>query len=109
MSSTQPISTIRCPSAGSNPVVSVSRTISRMVGVFLGAAALAKLGHDHLYLLESVLEAFVRHNHEIGFCTFFFVGHLARMQVVELLLGHPRPCQDPLALHRSEEHTSELQ
>src|SRR6185437_13479875 len=99
MSSTQPISTIRCPSAGSNPVVSVSRTISRMIGVFLGAATLAQLGQDHLDLLESVLEALVGHNHKMGFCTLFFIRHLAGMKMVELFLRHARPCQDPLALN----------
>src|SRR5689334_23617943 len=90
---------MRWPSAGSKPVVSVSRTISRMIGIFLGAAALAKLGQNHLHLLESVLEALVRHNHEMGFCTLFFVRHLARMKMVELFFRHPRPCQDPLALN----------
>src|SRR6476661_6185156 len=98
MSSTQPISTTRWPSAGSKPVVSVSRTTSRIFALFLGAPTIAQCGQNHFHLVESVLEALVRHNHEMRFCTLFFVGHLARMQIVEFLGRHAGTRQHPFTL-----------
>ncbi len=41
-----------------------------------------------LHLFESVIQALVGHNHEMGFCTLFCIGHLARQDVVELFRRH---------------------
>ena len=39
--------------------------------------AAAEFGRDPLDLSKSVLQALVRLNHEIGFCTLFSIGYLA--------------------------------
>src|SRR5580693_3362790 len=96
--SKQAISMMRCPSLGSRPVVSVSRTISRIrLPPCLRAAA--KLFRDPTHFRESVVQTLVRLNHEIGFCTLFGVRDLAGMDGLELFHRHARTLQYTHALH----------
>src|SRR5579871_1401885 len=98
---------MRWPSAGSKPVVSVSRTTSRIVLAFLGPPLIAQHREYHFDLIESVREALIGHNHEMGFCTFFFVGHLPRVQIVEFFFRHARTRQHALTLYmgwRADNH-----
>src|SRR5581483_692342 len=115
-SSTQPSSTRRWPWAGSRPVVSVSRTISRIVlPLSLRARRFAASRNDN----ESLSSPFWHLSHlrqnfthlrprrfvslpaihdEIGARALVGVRHLLGQQRVELLLGHARPLHHAGAL-----------
>src|ERR1700722_270731 len=103
--STQPISTSRSPRSGSRPVVSVSRTISRIKFVPGSGESGSPLRHLSS-LLQDVpdscayrLKAIGGIHHEIGAGTLFGVGQLPRENGVELFAGHIVARQDPLALN----------
>src|SRR5215471_15310870 len=92
--STHPISTRRSPRRGSRPVVSVSRTISRMTQNALRSESasplrhLNDLGQNVLDLRAHRIEPVRRIHHEIGALALFAVGHLLGDDGIELLLVH---------------------
>src|ERR1700691_2413800 len=106
--STAPISSTRCPSAGSRPVVSVSRTTSRMAGSTSrqrrGCAH--ELGNDgarHLELAVCV-------DDEMGPAPLIGIRCLARKDGLEFGLGHARARKRARALDggRSAYHDHEI-
>src|SRR6478752_10632539 len=93
--STQPISTRRSPRSGSRPVVSVSRTISRMIQEAVSGGEsgsplrhLNNLGQDVRDLGTHWVESVRRIHHEIGTLALFRVGCLLGDDGVELRLVH---------------------
>src|SRR5580700_11805819 len=122
MSSTQPISTTRCPANGSRPVVSVSSTISRMPtlrGGPFGPPArpmcrrrAAAIPHESpspsrifmhkpqnvAYLRASIVELLRAIHDKVGAPAFLGIRHLLGEKRGELVLGHPRAAEDALAL-----------
>src|SRR5688572_11717144 len=92
----QPISTMRSPPAGDRPVVSVSKTISRMAP--LNTRFEAETSEDRIDLATGLLEAARRIDHIIGPLPLLAVGHLAGEDMVEFLFGHSRSGQHSLAL-----------
>src|SRR6202021_4170042 len=102
--STQPISTSRSPRNGSRPVVSVSRTISRMSTHRRGGESGSAL--RHLNNLGQNVPDSAAHGvktvrgipHEIGALAFFGVRQLSHHDGLESLSGHGAPGEDALAL-----------
>src|SRR6266540_4148648 len=90
MSSIAPISTTRWPCAGSRPVVSVSRMISRM--------SVIRISHERRHnitnLGKGMLGRFRRIHNEIDPGALFFVGHLVGDEGLEFLVGHARTLHD---------------
>src|SRR4051812_27700284 len=97
-SSTQPTSTIRSPLFGSRPVVSVSRTISRMDALFPIRWRRDNL-QDITHLRTGVIETLRGIHHEIGTAAFFCVRYLLGDDGLELLFRHSGPRQSALTLH----------
>src|SRR6267154_5270748 len=102
--STQPISTSRSPRSGSRPVVSVSRTISRISCNRTYDESGSSLRHLSS-LIENVpdsrthrVEAVRSINHEIRTFALFGVGQLPGQDRLELFPGHVVALQDSLAL-----------
>src|SRR5580700_6705906 len=103
--STQPISTNRSPRNGSSPVVSVSRTISRME---YGAAEKGESGSPTLHfssLIQNVansrthwIKTTRRIHYEMRAPSFFGVGHLPCQDRLKLFLGHVGASENSLAL-----------
>src|ERR1700722_5609809 len=106
--STAPISSTRCPSAGSRPVVSVSSTISRMArspsGQRRGRAH--ELGDDGARHLETTPCV----DDEVSPAPFFGIRRLAGKNGLKLGLGHARARQRARALDggRSADHDHEV-
>src|SRR6516164_4322295 len=104
--SMQPISTKRCPCTGSRPVVSVSRTISRIKVSFAGESILSPFHHcanaleNITHLRASVLETFRGIHYKIGARALLSVGNLVGHNGGELLLTHA----GPLDLGRLAQH-----
>src|ERR1700730_18448585 len=109
-SSRQAISTIRWPSDGSRPVVSVSSTISRMLPppprcrgstAPVAPAATAppfKHSDDLGEAPQGRAAAVTGRNDEIGAASLFGIRHLLCEDAGEPLGGHARPPQNPSAL-----------
>src|SRR5690554_947890 len=115
-SSTQPSSITRS-SRGSSPVVSVSKTISRIELPYATLADQAsiseppvnlrvdklrrvpQLPQDVSYVLPRCLYPSACINNEISALLLFSIRHLKRENVLELLLGHAGPRQDAFSLN----------
>src|SRR6478609_5156998 len=100
--STQPISTSRSPRKGSRPVVSVSRTISRMRSK-TGKSESGSSPRHLSSLIQDVadsrayrVEPVRRIHHEIRALALFGVGQLPRQDGVELFIRHVVAGQDAL-------------
>src|SRR6056297_17151 len=91
-SSSAPISTIRSPCSGSNPVVSVSRTISR---IFQPVPYIP----DHILNLPAGILKGVGLDHVVGAAALFGIGHLARADILKRLRAHCAAVQHSLALN----------
>ena len=114
-SSTQPISISRSPFRQSRPVVSVSKTISRMTLVLVRFAAGRKTGASSLPRILSDAKASARRiastsrsaaakpaagiDEEMRPPPLLRIRHLAGEERCEFLLRHARPGQDAGALH----------
>src|SRR5664279_3826654 len=103
--STQPISTSRSPRNGSRPVVSVSRTISRMTTNRKSGESDSPLRHLN-NLGQNVPDSdahgvkTVRGIHyEIRAPAFFGIGRLSRQDRIKHLGGHGASGQNALALN----------
>src|SRR5581483_6409 len=103
-SSTQPTSTRRSPRRGSRPVVSVSRTISRMgsLPTSYGESGsplrhLNDCGQNVLDLRAHGAESAGRIHDEIGALALFSVGHLPGEDGIEFFVIHGPARQHPLA------------
>src|SRR5580692_7709269 len=103
--STQPISTSRSPRSGSRPVVSVSRTISRM-GWQTERDESGSTPRHLNSLVQNVpdsrahrIKAVRRIHYEIRAFALFGVGQLPRQDGVKLFAGHVVARQDSLALN----------
>src|ERR1700682_4525907 len=103
--STQPISTSRSPRSGSRPVVSVSRTISRM-NYKAGKGESGSPPRHFNSLIQNVpnscahgIESMGSIHHEIRTFALFGVGQLPRQDSVELFAAHVVARQDSLALN----------
>src|SRR5688572_22045386 len=92
----QPISTMRSPPAGDSPVVSVSKTISRMSP--LNTCRKAETSQDIAHLGAGFVQRAGCVDQEIGAGALFLVRKLAGQYLAELVVGHPRPAEHPLAL-----------
>src|SRR5258706_13729217 len=110
--STQPISTSRSPRSGSRPVVSVSRTISRMNYTAENDESGSPPRHLNS-LVQNVpdsqahgVESIGCIHHEISAAAFFGVGQLPREDGIELFTGHVVARQDSLVLkfRRGRDH-----
>src|SRR5690606_38143179 len=99
--SRQAISTSRSPVAGSKPVVSVSRTISRAMRLVCRASPWPSTclltrpqGSDDLAHLGSRrLQPLAGFDDEVGALALLGVGHLLGQDGVQLLLRHPGPLE----------------
>src|SRR5579872_4541125 len=109
ISSTQPTSTRRWPSSGSSPVVSVSRTISRILLVWvagcLGAAeSLATLAHfsdrlqDVAHLRAGMIEGLRTVHDKVGAGALVRIRHLLGEKRGKFLCRHARPLEGAAAL-----------
>src|SRR5229473_8124272 len=103
--STQPISTSRSPRSGSRPVVSVSRTISR-ISYYRTNDESGSSSRHLSSLIDNVpdsrthgVEAVRSIHHEIRAFALFCVGQLPRQDGGELFPGHVVALQDSLALN----------
>src|SRR5713226_2238694 len=103
--SIQPISTSRSPRSGSRPVVSVSRTISRISYNRTNDESGSSLRHLSS-LIQNVPDSGTHRvkavrgiHHEIRTFALFGVGQLPRQDGVELFAGHVVARQDTLALN----------
>src|SRR3546814_9238981 len=106
--STQPISTNRSPPPKLSPVVSVSKTISRIP--ILSPRSLREASDQATNLRARLLLRAIGRDHGIGARTLFRVGRLARQDRLESRRRHALPREHTRPLHqRSAEHTSELQ
>src|SRR5262245_37739295 len=101
-SSTQPISTSRCPWKGSSPVVSVSSTITRIFRSRSRRAAresppplrhCSDGGEDRTHLGAGGVESMRGVHDKIGAGALLGVGHLPRQNGLELLHGHAGPLE----------------
>src|SRR5579872_5953850 len=121
--STQPISTSRSPRKGSRPVVSVSRTISRMEvreptrKDERDEGESGSPGRQFSSLNQNVANSradgikTVRGiHHEMRPLSLLGVGHLPRQNAGELFLGHIGPRQNALALdfRRRRDHDNRI-
>src|SRR6185503_2098335 len=98
--STQPSSTRRWPWFGSSPVVSVSRTISRMASESIPFRRhLSYLRENFTHLPARRLESLPAIHDEIGSRALFRVGQLLGGERGELLLAHARALEHAGALH----------
>src|SRR6266403_5345357 len=104
--SMQPISTRRSPRKGSRPVVSVSRTISRMnlpepVISESGPPPrhLNNLGQNVLDPRAHGVETVGGIHHEIRTLALFGIGHLPRQDGIELFARHVVAGKNPFALN----------
>src|ERR1700744_471473 len=95
-----PISTRRWPSLGSRPVVSVSRTISRMSLRSAGPAGNGAQPRADPARRMGKAEAGV--DEEMRPLALFRIGHLLCNYRPEFFLRHARPGEHPLPLHRFE-------
>src|SRR5579862_8696505 len=89
--STQPSSTSRCPCAGSRPVVSVSRTISRMLFLCDSMPSFRHLSNpaeDFTHLHAHRVESARGIHHEIGAGALFRVRHLLGENRRKFVLAH---------------------
>src|SRR5271163_4408091 len=100
----QAISTIRWPSPGSRPVVSVSSTISRN----LPSPPFAEESDDRLQTAQGHTTARPGLHHEIRALSLPTIRKLFFQNGVQANLGHPRAPHDTLPLHeggcRNDEH-----
>src|SRR5258705_260285 len=103
--STQPISTSRSLLSGSRPVVSVSRTISRISTTARNDESGSPPRHFNS-LIENVpdscahgIESVGGIHHEIRAFAFFGVWQLPRQKGIEPFAGHAVARQDPLPLN----------
>src|SRR5262245_42310496 len=92
----QPISTMRSPPAGESPVVSVSKTISRMAP--LNTRRQAETSEDIHHLGAGFVHAAGGIDDKVGALPLLLIGHLPGEDLLELFRGHARPGEDPLAL-----------
>src|SRR5215468_8231177 len=108
----QAISTIRCPSFGSRPVVSVSRTISRINPPALLPVHTPPLpGYRQLFGAQKsdncTQSAQAHHsaqtcrNNKVRSSAFFAIRHLIFQDCCQTILRHTRPPQYPLPLHEA--------
>src|SRR5262245_1879626 len=103
-SSMQPSSTRRSPRIGSRPVVSVSRTISRMVWWLESGESgppsghFSNLGQDVLDLRADGIKPVRGIHDEIRALALLHIGHLTRNNGIELFGIHGATRQHPLAL-----------
>src|SRR3954452_18422546 len=93
-----PISTRRCPSPGSRPVVSVSRTISRISLRSAGPAG--DRAQDSTDPALGMSKAEARLDEKMRAPTLLRIGHLLCEYCLEFFLRHARPGEDALPLHR---------
>src|SRR6185312_10573731 len=96
-SSSAAISTMRWPSAGSSPVVSVSTTISRMARTVSGFAA-TQILDDALEAPEGLGAAEPARHNIVGLAPPQRIGHLLGEDRSEQRLGHAGPGQHAAAL-----------
>src|SRR6516225_2421802 len=107
----QAISTIRCPSPGSRPVVSVSRTISRIsppppLSVRAPALTIARQppaaqeSDDCMQPAQAQAATQAGRNDEVGTTTFLGIRHLIAQDSYEALVCHAAAPQDPLTLYQ---------
>src|SRR5436305_6833050 len=92
-----PISTRRCPSLGSSPVVSVSRTISRISLRSTGPAGNG--AQDRTDPSLGMGEAEACFDEKMRPLALLRIGHLLADYCAEFFLRHARPGKDPLSLH----------
>src|SRR5690242_21901980 len=90
-SSTQPTSTTRWPSAGFSPVVSVSRTISRIAADRSTSRHLTDLREDFTYLLPGSVKSLPAVHDEIGARPLLGIRHLLCEQRFEFFHRHAGP------------------
>src|SRR5436305_12974246 len=93
-----PISTRRWPSFGSRPVVSVSRTISRILLRSAGPAG--NRPQDRTDPALGMGKAKTRFDEKMRAPALFRIGHLLCEYRLKLLLRHARPGEHALSLHR---------
>src|SRR5438874_12900384 len=92
----QATSTMRWPSAGSRPVVSVSSTTSR--NYFL---PFAEEPDDRLQTAQGQPSARPGRHHKVRVLPLPIIRYLFSQNGVEANLVHPRPAQNALPLHES--------
>src|SRR5438309_10380602 len=103
------ISTMRWPSRGSRPVVSVSKTISRIVPPTRPAkrgptppgdprSPVAQTSDDRAQWPEAEVAAQAGRYHEIGSLTFLAIGHLVLQYRRKAPFGHPASLYDAMLL-----------
>src|SRR5215813_5351195 len=103
-SSTQPTSTSRSPRRGSRPVVSVSRTISRISRQEQKLESsppprhFSSLRQNVPDTLPHGIESMGGIHDEIGALAFFGIGRLPRQDRLKFLAGHIVAGQNPLPL-----------
>src|ERR1700739_1662106 len=106
----QAISTIRCPSLGSRPVVSVSRTISRINPPTLFPVDALSLASYRLFFgpqepddclqpAQAQGSAQTCRNDEVGTPGFFEIWSLIAQDGRQSVLGHTGPPQYSMPLH----------
>src|SRR3954468_18796549 len=93
-----PISTRRCPSPGSRPVVSVSRTISRISLRSAGPAG--DRAQDSTDPALGMSKAEARLDEKMRAPTLLRIGHLLCEYCLEFFLRHARPGEGAPPLHR---------
>src|SRR3954447_15498299 len=103
MSSTHPPSISRCPCWGSNPVVSVSTTISRIarldrVGESVPARHFSDRLQNRTHLFARRFNSLRRVHDKIGPPTLLRIRHLLGENGLELLDGHARTRKDTRSL-----------
>src|SRR5690348_5408820 len=80
---------MRCPSAGSRPVVSVSTTISRISA----PGPFCECRHDGFHLFKSMIDTLVGLHHKMRARALIHIRHLAGEYMVEGRFAHARPRQ----------------
>src|SRR5947209_5994828 len=93
-----PISTRRCTSLGSSPVVSVSRTISRIS--LRSAGSSGDGAQDRTDPALCMVKTEARLDEKMRTPALLRIGHLLRHYCAEFLLRHARTAEDALPLHR---------
>src|SRR5687768_6941252 len=88
---------MRSPASGLRPVVSVSKTISRIASLL--RAAVRQTSEDAANRLSRFFQSAPGRDDEIGAGALLRVGHLMTDYPSQLRLAHPRPRQHPGPLH----------
>src|SRR5262249_8102997 len=98
----QPISTRRSPESGSSPVVSVSKTISRMIVAARcesPAPHCSDISQNVANLRSRVIESLRAVHDEIGTAPLLGIGHLLGEQCRKLFFRHSGAAERARALH----------